>query len=85
MRNLQRDARMSSSEYQTLVDLSEAPGRRLRMSDLAAARALSVSGAGVDLSSITHSLKMLAAEAERTASRDWDEEGDRTTDGERRE
>ena len=36
--------RMSVNEYSTLMHLSEAPGRRLRMSDLAAASTLSLSG-----------------------------------------
>jgi DNA-binding MarR family transcriptional regulator len=36
--------RMSLSEYTALMHLSEAPGRRLRMSDLATACALSLSG-----------------------------------------
>jgi len=35
---------MSVNEYGTLMHLSEAPGRRLRMSDLAAASTLSLSG-----------------------------------------
>jgi DNA-binding MarR family transcriptional regulator len=35
---------MSMNEYNTLMHLSEAPGRRLRMSDLAAASTLSLSG-----------------------------------------
>ena len=35
---------MSLSEYNALMHLSEAPGRTLRMSDLAAACALSLSG-----------------------------------------
>jgi DNA-binding MarR family transcriptional regulator len=35
---------MPLSDYSTLMHLSEAPGRTLRMSDLAAARALSFSG-----------------------------------------
>ena len=42
--DLQREQRMSMNEYCTLRLLSEAPGRRLRMSDLAAAGALSLSG-----------------------------------------
>jgi DNA-binding MarR family transcriptional regulator len=42
--DLLREQRMSLSEYLTLMHLSEAPGRRLRMSDLAAAAALSLSG-----------------------------------------
>lgn len=42
--DLLREQRMSLSEYFTLMHLSEAPGRRLRMSDLAAAAALSLSG-----------------------------------------
>jgi DNA-binding MarR family transcriptional regulator len=42
--DLLRDQRMSVNEYTTLMHLSEAPGRRLRMSDLAAANALSLSG-----------------------------------------
>jgi DNA-binding MarR family transcriptional regulator len=42
--DLLRDQRMSLSEYSSLMHLSEAPGRRLRMSDLAAASALSLSG-----------------------------------------
>lgn len=42
--DLLREQRMSLSEYFTLMHLSEAPSRRLRMSDLAAAAALSLSG-----------------------------------------
>jgi DNA-binding MarR family transcriptional regulator len=42
--DLQREQRMSMNEYSTLMHLSEAPGRRLRMSDLAAASTLSLSG-----------------------------------------
>jgi DNA-binding MarR family transcriptional regulator len=42
--DLLREQRMSLSEYFTLMHLSENPGRRLRMSDLAAAAALSLSG-----------------------------------------
>jgi DNA-binding MarR family transcriptional regulator len=42
--DLLREQRMSLSEYSALMHLSEAPGRRLRMSDLADAGALSLSG-----------------------------------------
>ena len=42
--DLLREQRMSLSEYSALMHLSEAPGRRLRMSDLAGASALSLSG-----------------------------------------
>jgi len=42
--DLLRDQHMSLTEYFTLMHLSEAPGRQLRMSDLAAAAALSLSG-----------------------------------------
>ena len=42
--DLLREQRMSVNEYNTLMHLSEAPGRRLRMSDLAAASTLSLSG-----------------------------------------
>jgi DNA-binding MarR family transcriptional regulator len=42
--DLQREEGMSMSEYWTLMHLSEAPGQTLRMSDLAAASALSLSG-----------------------------------------
>jgi DNA-binding MarR family transcriptional regulator len=42
--DLQREQGMSMSEYWTLMHLSEAPGQTLRMSDLAAASALSLSG-----------------------------------------
>jgi len=42
--DLLRDGRMSTSEYFVLVHLSEAASRRLRMSDLARAAALSLSG-----------------------------------------
>jgi DNA-binding MarR family transcriptional regulator len=42
--DLLREQRMSLSEYTALMHLSEAPGRRLRMSDLAGAGALSLSG-----------------------------------------
>ncbi len=42
--DLLREQRMSISEYFTLMHLSEAPDRRLRMSELASASALSLSG-----------------------------------------
>jgi DNA-binding MarR family transcriptional regulator len=42
--DLLREQRMSVNEYNTLMHLSEAPERRLRMSDLAAASTLSLSG-----------------------------------------
>jgi DNA-binding MarR family transcriptional regulator len=42
--DLMREQRMSLSEYFALMHLSENPGGRLRMSDLAAAAALSLSG-----------------------------------------
>lgn len=42
--DLLREQRMSMNEYGVLMHLSEAPGRKLRMSDLASASALSVSG-----------------------------------------
>jgi DNA-binding MarR family transcriptional regulator len=42
--DLLREHRMTLNEYFTLMHLSEAPGRRLRMSDLADAAALSLSG-----------------------------------------
>lgn len=42
--DLMREQGMSMNEYGVLMHLSEAPGRKLRMSDLAAASALSVSG-----------------------------------------
>lgn len=42
--DLEHGQRMSASEYYALMHLSEAPDRRLRMSDLAAAAALSLSG-----------------------------------------
>ena len=42
--DLLREQRMSASEYAALMHLSEAPGRRLRMSDLAGASNLSLSG-----------------------------------------
>jgi DNA-binding MarR family transcriptional regulator len=42
--DLQAGQGMSLSEYTALMHLSEAPGRRLRMSDLASACALSLSG-----------------------------------------
>jgi DNA-binding MarR family transcriptional regulator len=42
--DLLREQGMSLSEYSTLMFLSEAPGRRLRMGDLALASALSLSG-----------------------------------------
>ena len=42
--DLQRDQRMSLNEYSVLRHLSEAPCRRMRMSDLAAACDLSLSG-----------------------------------------
>lgn len=42
--DLLRGLGMTLSEYTALMNLSEAPGRRLRMSDLAAACAVSISG-----------------------------------------
>ncbi|MEU1417180.1 MarR family transcriptional regulator [Streptomyces sp. NPDC049097] len=42
--DMARDARLALSEYTTLMHLSEAPGRHLRMSELAAACNLSLSG-----------------------------------------
>ena len=42
--DLMREHGMSMSEYMTLMHLSEAPDRRMRMSDLAAAANLSLSG-----------------------------------------
>jgi DNA-binding MarR family transcriptional regulator len=42
--DLERDQRMSLSEYSALRHLSEAPGRRMRMSELAAACDMSLSG-----------------------------------------
>ena len=42
--DLLREQRMSGNEYNALMHLSEAPGRKLRMSDLAAASTLSLSG-----------------------------------------
>ena len=42
--DLLREQRMSHSDYTALMHLSEAPGRRLRMSDLACAAKLSLSG-----------------------------------------
>jgi DNA-binding MarR family transcriptional regulator len=42
--DLMRGEGMSASEYFTLMHLSEVPGRSLRMSDLATAAGLSVSG-----------------------------------------
>jgi Transcriptional regulators len=42
--DLSREQRMSHSEYTALMHLSEASGRRLRMSDLAGAATLSLSG-----------------------------------------
>jgi DNA-binding MarR family transcriptional regulator len=42
--DLQRDKRMSLSEYSALRHLSEAPGRRMRMNELAAACDMSLSG-----------------------------------------
>lgn len=42
--DLVREQGMSMNEYAVLMHLSEAPDRRLRMSDLAAASALSLSG-----------------------------------------
>ncbi len=42
--DLIRDQGMSLNEYGALMHLSEAPGRKLRMGDLAAASALSLSG-----------------------------------------
>ncbi|MFD7406029.1 MarR family winged helix-turn-helix transcriptional regulator [Streptomyces sp. NPDC059866] len=42
--DMMREQRLSLSEYLTLVNLSEAPDRQLRMSDLAAAVEMSLSG-----------------------------------------
>ncbi len=42
--DLERDQRMSMSEYSVLRHLSEAPDRRMRMSELAAACDMSLSG-----------------------------------------
>ena len=42
--DLLRDQRLPQSEYFVLMHLSEAPGKSLRMSELAAAAALSLSG-----------------------------------------
>jgi DNA-binding MarR family transcriptional regulator len=42
--DLLRQQGVSLSEYNALMNLSEAPDRRLRMSDLASASALSLSG-----------------------------------------
>ena len=42
--DLERDQRMSLSEYSALRHLSEAPHRRMRMSELAAACDMSLSG-----------------------------------------
>lgn len=42
--DLERERRMSLSEYMTLVHLSEAPCRAMRMSELAEASSLSLSG-----------------------------------------
>ena len=42
--DLLREQGMSMSQYSALMFLSEAPGRRLRMGDLAVASALSLSG-----------------------------------------
>jgi DNA-binding MarR family transcriptional regulator len=42
--DLQHDLRMSLSEYTALRHLSETPGRRMRMSELAAACDMSLSG-----------------------------------------
>jgi DNA-binding MarR family transcriptional regulator len=42
--DLMREQRITLNEYSTLMHLSEAPGRRLRMSELAAACDVSLSG-----------------------------------------
>jgi DNA-binding MarR family transcriptional regulator len=42
--DLERDQRMSLSEYSALRHLSEIPGRRMRMNELAAACDMSLSG-----------------------------------------
>lgn len=42
--DLMREQRMSASEYSVLRNLSETPGRRMRMSELAAACDMSLSG-----------------------------------------
>ncbi|MEU8180927.1 MarR family transcriptional regulator [Micromonospora sp. NPDC049044] len=53
-RELQRDAGMPHAYYEILVRLSEAPGRRLRMSDLAEA-------AGSSRSRLSHAVARLEA------------------------
>ncbi|MFG1868401.1 MarR family winged helix-turn-helix transcriptional regulator [Micromonospora arborensis] len=53
-RELQRDAGMPHAYYELLVVLSEAPGRRLRMSDLAEA-------AGSSRSRLSHAVSRLEA------------------------
>ena len=53
--DLEREQRMSLSEYMTLVHLSEAPCRAMRMSELAEASSLSLSG-------MTHIVSRLQAE-----------------------
>jgi DNA-binding MarR family transcriptional regulator len=53
--DLEREARMSLTEYMTLVHLSEAPCRAMRMSELAEASSLSLSG-------MTHIVSRLQAE-----------------------
>ncbi|MEH1164390.1 MarR family transcriptional regulator [Micromonospora sp. CPCC 205539] len=53
-RELQRDAGMPHAYYEILVRLSEAPGRRLRMSDLADA-------AGSSRSRLSHAVARLEA------------------------
>jgi len=42
---MSREQHMSATEYLTLMHLSEAPGRRMRMGDLASACEMSLSGA----------------------------------------
>ena len=53
--DLEREQRMSLSEYMTLVHLSEALGRAMRMSELAEAVSLSLSG-------MTHIISRLQAD-----------------------
>ncbi|MBS9532450.1 MarR family transcriptional regulator [Mycobacterium sp. M1] len=66
-RQLENDAQMSLSDFEALVQLSEAPGRRLRMSQLADAMTATRSG-------VTRTVNRLAAEGWLVRA-DCDEDG----------
>ncbi len=68
--DLVREQGMSMNEYAVLMHLSEAPERRLRMSDLAAANSLSVSGMTRIVSRL-ESQGLVARERCATDARGW--------------